>query len=129
MAPLAGCQPSSAQAPQCAQAARLRGGQHPHGNWYQGAPLRRYKLAPRTGPAGSICFGGLATSAAGAAWHADPRQLDGTVASSSGGMCMSRARAIVASVLFLTAVVVPGLAGADGTWLDGPVTNWNRPGV
>ena len=44
-------------------------------------------------------------------------------------MCMSRARAIVASVLFLAAVLVPGLAGADGTWLDGPVTNWNRPGM
>jgi hypothetical protein len=36
---------------------------------------------------------------------------------------------MVASVLLLAAVLVPGLAGADGAWLDGPVTNWNRPGM
>jgi hypothetical protein len=42
---------------------------------------------------------------------------------------MSRARAIVGSVLLLTVVLGPGLAGADGAWLDGPVTTWNRPGM
>ena len=42
---------------------------------------------------------------------------------------MSRALAIVATVLLLAAVLGPGLAGADGAWLDGPVTNWNRPGM
>ena len=42
---------------------------------------------------------------------------------------MSRALVIVVSALLLAAVVLPGLAGADGAWLDGPVTNWNRPGM
>jgi hypothetical protein len=41
---------------------------------------------------------------------------------------MSRARAIVESVL-LAVVLGPGLASADGAWLDGPVTTWNRPGM
>ena len=42
---------------------------------------------------------------------------------------MFRTLAIVATVLLLAAVLGPGLAGADGAWLDGPVTNWNRPGM
>ena len=42
---------------------------------------------------------------------------------------MTRGLLVVASALLLAAVLVPGLAGADGAWLDGPVTTWNRPGM
>jgi len=42
---------------------------------------------------------------------------------------MQRSLAIVASVLLLMTLVDTRLAGADGAWLDGPVTNWNQPGM
>ena len=42
---------------------------------------------------------------------------------------MSRALVVVVSTLLLAAVLVPQPAGADGAWLDGPVTNWNQPGM
>lgn len=39
---------------------------------------------------------------------------------------MSRLLTIVA---VLTLTLVPGIADADGAWLDGPVADWNQPGM
>jgi len=36
---------------------------------------------------------------------------------------------MIVSALLLAAVLVPQPAGADGAWLDGPLTNWNQPGM
>jgi hypothetical protein len=36
---------------------------------------------------------------------------------------------MVVSALFLATVLLPGLAGAAGAWLDGPGANWNQPGM
>jgi len=42
---------------------------------------------------------------------------------------MSRGLVMVASALLLASVLDPGLATADGAWLDGPATTWNQPGM
>jgi hypothetical protein len=36
---------------------------------------------------------------------------------------------LVASAALVTMFLVPTTATADGAWLDGPVTNWNTPGM
>jgi len=36
---------------------------------------------------------------------------------------------MVACALLVTCVITPGHVGADGSWLDGPVQNWNTPGM
>jgi LppP/LprE lipoprotein len=42
---------------------------------------------------------------------------------------MARLLSIVAGALVLALTFLPGDAGADGAWLDGPVANWNTPGM
>jgi hypothetical protein len=37
--------------------------------------------------------------------------------------------ALATSVLFAAAFLMPGTVAADGAWLDGPVANWNTPGM
>ncbi len=38
-------------------------------------------------------------------------------------------RMVVNVGLTVAVALLPGLAVADGSWLDGPVTSWNRPGA
>jgi hypothetical protein len=42
---------------------------------------------------------------------------------------MARLVMIVVVSLALVLTLVPTVAGADGAWLDGPVANWNTPGM
>src|SRR5690242_3154969 len=42
---------------------------------------------------------------------------------------MRRILLMLASVSLFTVLLVADRAAADGLWLDGPVTNWNRPGM
>jgi hypothetical protein len=42
---------------------------------------------------------------------------------------MRRILLMLASVVLFTALLVSGTAAADGLWFDGPVTNWNQPGM
>lgn len=42
---------------------------------------------------------------------------------------MPRILSTVVGALVVAFALAPGSAGADGSWLDGPVVNWNQPGM
>ncbi len=42
---------------------------------------------------------------------------------------MARISVVVASALLIGLLFAPGIADADGAWLNGPVVNWNTPGM